>query len=71
MGDVFIGERQGVITVREGKGNKYREVPVPAETRRVLKEYLIGREKDTWLFPGKDGHHLTSRAAQMIVSKYG
>lgn len=71
VGDVELGERYGIITIRQGKGGKYREVPVPAETRRVLREYLIGKDGEDWLFPGKNGNHITSRAAQMIVSKYG
>jgi len=68
--DVTIGERRGVITVRSGKGSKYREVPVPAETRRALKEHMTG-VKEEWLFPGRSGGHLTPRAAQMLVAGYG
>lgn len=67
--DVMLGERQGVITVRSGKGNKYREVPVPAETRRALRECLVSAgKKEGWLFPGRNGGHLTTRAAQMLIA---
>lgn len=73
--DVDIGERRGVITVRSGKGGKYREVPVPPAARRALWEWLAFREKkypkSPWLFPGaSDEKHLTPGAAWRAVKKY-
>ncbi|MGI9953330.1 tyrosine-type recombinase/integrase [Moorellaceae bacterium AZ2] len=73
--DVDIGERRGVITVRSGKGGKYREVPVPPAARRALREWLAFREKkypkSPWLFPGaSDEKHLTPGAAWRVVKKY-
>jgi len=55
--DIDIRERSGTITVRSGKGNKYREVLVPSQTRKVLREWLAEREKlcpdSLWLFPNR------------------
>jgi integrase/recombinase XerC len=73
--DVDIGERRGVITVRSGKGGKYREVPVPPAARKALREWLAVRGKkhprSPWLFPGvADEKHLTPGAAWRVVKKY-
>jgi len=38
-GDLHIGERAGKVTVRQGKGNKYREVPLNVTIRK-----MAGRE---------------------------
>ncbi|MFZ5633104.1 MAG: tyrosine-type recombinase/integrase [Bacillota bacterium] len=69
-----IGERHGNVTVR-GKGNKYREVPVPPEARRVIREWLEEREKkhsnNEWLFPNRGGGHITARYAEKVVRRIG
>ena len=73
VSDLDIGERHGVLTVR-GKGNKYREVPVPPEARRALRAWLAEREKkhlsSDFIFPSQDGGRLTPRAAWDVVKKY-
>ena len=43
LADVQISERQGQVTVRAGKGNKFRVVPLNASARRALLEYLAVR----------------------------
>jgi len=68
--DVVIRDRSGHVVVRQGKGGKYREVPLNATVRRVLAEYLADL-KGEWVFPGKNGGHLTVRAAQKALEKYG
>ena len=40
LGDVQIRDRSGEVQVREGKGNKEREVPLNASARRALGAYL-------------------------------
>jgi site-specific recombinase XerD len=40
LGDVQISERQGWATIRIGKGNKTRKVPLNASVRQALAEYL-------------------------------
>lgn len=44
--DVDVVERRGFITVRSGKGRKYREVSVPTAARKALREWLAVREKE-------------------------
>ncbi len=48
-----------VLHVR-GKGGRDRLVPVGAEARAALAAWLAGRGREgRWLFPGRDGGHLT------------
>ncbi|MDN5348231.1 MAG: integrase/recombinase XerD [Clostridia bacterium] len=65
--DLEIKERSGKLTVR-GKGAKYREVPVPSNVRRALREYL-GERKSGPLFLGQRGP-LTPRGVQQLLKKY-
>ena len=41
--DLEFGERSGRITIRHGKGNKARTVPLNASARQALAEYLASR----------------------------
>ncbi len=41
--DIEFGERSGRVTVRQGKGNKARTVPLNASARQALAEYLAPR----------------------------
>lgn len=41
--DIEFGERSGRVTIRHGKGNKARIVPLNASARQVLAEYLAPR----------------------------
>jgi len=41
--DIEFGERSGRVTIRQGKGNKARTVPLNASARLVLAEYLAPR----------------------------
>src|SRR5437763_8949135 len=43
--DVRVSARKGVVIVRSGKGETYREVPLNAEVREVLKVWLKERAK--------------------------
>jgi integrase/recombinase XerC len=70
--DIEISERKGTVTVR-GKGEKYRTIPLNAETRRALREYLkvrpITRKNEDAVFVGQRGP-LTESGARRIVAKY-
>lgn len=57
--DVEISERKGQVTVR-GKGNKVRTIPLNADARRALKEYLAKRPAvdHRALFVGQKGEPL-------------
>jgi len=72
--DLDIGERHGTINVC-GKGNKYREVPVPSEARHVVWEWMEERRKiypdSDWLFPNRNGGHITARYAERMVKNIG
>jgi len=68
--NVVIRERSGHVVVRQGKDGKYREVPLNATARRVLGEYLATIPGE-WLFPGRNGGHLTARAAEKALEKHG
>ncbi len=41
--DIEFGERSGRVTIRQGKGNKARMVPLNASARQALAEYLAPR----------------------------
>lgn len=40
VGDLVLRQRSGQVTVREGKGGGYREIPLTKEVREALAEYL-------------------------------
>jgi integrase/recombinase XerC len=69
---VKIGERSGQVTVRRGKGDRYREVPVNADARQALREYLAERPtaKSEALWVSQRGGGLTANAIWRIVTKY-
>lgn len=71
MGDVEISERKGEVTVRSGKGQKFRQVPLSSEARKALGAYLevrpeIGHEA---VFLGQRGP-ISSEAVRRVVKKY-
>lgn len=70
--DVQISERKGTLHVRNGKGGKERFVPIPAETRHALTEYLAQRnDKDPALFISNHGKRISVRTVQAMLEKYG
>jgi site-specific recombinase XerD len=73
LGDVELGERKGTVHVRSGKGTKARTVPLNAETRRALREYLKERGeecKEAPLFLGQRGEPLGDNGVRYLVRKY-
>jgi integrase/recombinase XerC len=69
--DVTIGERSGQVVVRRGKGDRYREVPLNADARRALADYLAQRPDGATpaLFVGQRGP-LSANAIWRVVTKY-
>jgi len=60
FGDVDV--ETGVLTIRDGKGGKDRQVPVSAPLRERLADYharVAGRTGGDWFFPGTSGRPLT------------
>jgi len=72
LGDVHISERKGKVVVRSGKGGKKREIPLNAEVRRVLKQWLLNHPGgEPAIFVGKHGERITARGVQKRVSDIG
>jgi site-specific recombinase XerD len=69
--DVVMRERSGCVNVVDGKGRKYREIPLNSIARRALTNYLELRnssEPDDVLFTTKRGEQGTIRALQALIS---
>lgn len=73
VADIQVSERQGAVTVRRGKGSKYRRVPLNKDVRAALLGYLQVRRKDSGeaLFVSQKGGRLTSNGIWKVVTKYG
>ena len=73
LGDVELSSRKGSLTVRGGKGGKYRSVPLNADARKALGAYLEERPeiKDgDCLFSGQRGEALGSPGIYYLVGRY-
>jgi len=73
---VAISARKGLVTVRHGKGDRYREVPLNAEARDTLDAWIAIRAK----LPNSDGpalllslkgQRLSARAIDLAVRRLG
>jgi site-specific recombinase XerD len=74
LDDVAVSARKGLVTVRRGKGDRYRQVPLNAEARDALDAWLAKRNH----LPGSDGpalllslkgQRLSSRAIDLTVRR--
>jgi hypothetical protein len=63
---------KGPLTVRSGKGSKFRVLPLNRDARQAIDAYRDARPKvvDDRLFIGQRGHGISSRAVEMLVAKY-
>lgn len=69
--DVVLGERQGSLTVRTGKGYKEREIPLNVETRKALSKYLEERDdRNEALFLSNFSRRISKRSVQRILEKH-
>lgn len=71
--DVEMNGRSGWLTVRAGKGNKTRRVPLNGEVRQALKAWLDERPKvveEPALFLSRSGRPLAERDVQRMVAEY-
>ncbi|GAC1347877.1 MAG: tyrosine recombinase XerC [Ktedonobacteraceae bacterium] len=77
LDDVRVSARRGVIIIRSGKGDTYREVPLNAEVREALKVWLKERNKrfsqtsDPAFFLNSKGKRLSARAIDLIIRRIG
>ncbi len=72
VGDARISARKGLLVVRSGKGDRYREVPLNRPVRDALEPWLRVRAKqiaagEPALFVGPQGRRLSSRAVDMVI----
>lgn len=69
--DIEISERKGKVIVRSGKGNKYREVPLNRDIRKILQDWLKrSNPKSPWLFPNRYGKGISTRGVFKLVKEY-
>ncbi|MBH8603662.1 tyrosine-type recombinase/integrase [Thermoactinomyces sp. CICC 10522] len=70
--DVKLGERSGSVTVRNGKGQVARTVPLPAEARHHIRQYLATRTDDEpALFVSNYKRRMSVRSIQRVIDKLG
>jgi site-specific recombinase XerD len=72
LGDIMISERKGTVTVRSGKGRKYRVVPLNVDARRAIDAYQEVRPQvaDDRLFISQRGAGIGAQAIENLVKKY-
>jgi site-specific recombinase XerD len=76
LGDVRVSARKGLVVVRSGKGDGYREVPLNAFVRQVLEEWLGERQRlaaaaERAVFVGRGGRRLSKRSVDDVVRGLG
>ena len=77
LDDVRVSARRGVVIIRSGKGDTYREVPLNAEVREALRTWLKERNKqfphtrEPALFLNPKGTRLSARAIDLIIRRIG
>jgi integrase/recombinase XerC len=76
--DVKMSARKGIVVVRSGKGDAYREVPLNALVRQVLDEWLAERKTkvadahaERAVFVGRSGRRLSKRSVDDVVRGLG
>jgi integrase len=72
--DLDINERSGKVIVRDGKGEKHREVPLSLKARKALTAWLEWKdwnEPGNPLWYGRKGDPLGVRAIQDYVKQLG
>ena len=76
LDDVRLSARRGLVVVRSGKGDAYREVPLNALVRQVLEEWLGDRQRlvaeaERAVFVGRGGRRLAKRSVDDVVRGLG
>lgn len=73
LSDLDISERKGTMTIRSGKGDKYRVIPLNKDARNALTNYIENARPETTsekVFIGQRGA-LTRNGVYKIVSRLG
>lgn len=72
LADVKLSDRSGLLTVRHGKGNKARQVPLNVEARRPLAAWLEVRPNSAErLFSDRRGKALQADGVQRMLAELG
>src|SRR6266699_2328157 len=77
LDDVRVSARKGVVIIRSGKGDTYREVPLNAEVREALRIWLKERNTrfsqtaEPAFFLNLKGKRLSARAIDLIIRRIG
>jgi len=72
VGDARMSARKGMLVVRSGKGDLYREVPLNRPVREALEAWLqirsarVGGDEPA-LFVGPRGRRLSARAVDLVI----
>ncbi len=75
--DVAVSARKGLVVVRRGKGDAYREVPLNAAARATLDTYTKERAaraatvEESALFLNPQGRRLSTRAIDLAIRELG
>jgi integrase/recombinase XerC len=74
VADVRISARKGLVVVRSGKGDAYREVELNALVRAMLDEWVDARKKiaaqgETSFLVSRTGSALSSRSIDLAVRR--
>jgi site-specific recombinase XerD len=75
--DVRLSVRKGLVIVRSGKGETYREVPLIADVREALRTWLKERTRrfpqicEPALFLNLKGRRLSTRAIDLVLRQLG
>ncbi len=70
--DVKLGSKSGLVTIRSGKGGKYREVPLNADARRALAHWLKVRPSHPGgYFFSTPGGRMTRQLVEWHLSELG
>lgn len=76
--DVSIAGRKHRVIIRNGKGDRYREIPLNSDAREAVREWLLERNKkfenkivDDALFLNPQGKRLSTASLDLIVRKIG
>jgi len=72
--DIQVSARKGMVVVRSGKGDMYREIPLNAEARKAMQVWLNTRSKaaeDAALFLNRRCRRLSTRGIHNVVHGLG
>jgi len=70
--DIAISPRKGSVTVRGGKGEKFRTVPLNVDTRKAIQDYLkqADLEDRSHLFVSQRGGPLQPSGIYYLINRY-